>query len=206
MSIKHRKYDNYDEYLKHQAKKLDIGVKKKIKKFMPEYIPNVVKSFDLRVGKFKKYISDQVLCLGARTGAEVISFRKLGVDAIGIDINPGKNNEYVIKGDFHNMEFDDKSFDVVYCNCIDHSWDLETLAKEIHRVSKDDAFLLLEIDHMVNKNQKDRDSLLDKNSKYESIMWDNLDDIKDGLKGFEFVEKFSSACPTFLAAVFKKVK
>jgi len=36
MAIYHRKYKNYKEYLKHQKRKLDIGLEKKIKKFMPD--------------------------------------------------------------------------------------------------------------------------------------------------------------------------
>ena len=30
MTIENRKYKNYDKYLSHQSKKLDIGIKKKI--------------------------------------------------------------------------------------------------------------------------------------------------------------------------------
>ena len=206
MSIKHRKYDNYDEYLKHQARKLDIGIEKKIKKFMPEYFSKNVQSFEARIGKFKKYIKgDEVLCLGARGGAEVAAFRNLGSkDAIGIDINPGKDNKYVIKGDFHNMEFEDSRFDVIYCNSIDHAWDLRKLSKEIDRVMKDDSFLLLEIDHLINKDQADRDDWIDRDSKYESILCGNLKDIKDQFREFKFVKKFISANPSFLAVVFKK--
>jgi len=207
MSINRRKYKGYKEYLKHQSKKMDIGVKKKINKFMPEYFSNNVRSFEKRIGKFKKYIkTGQVLCLGARTGAEVVAFRNLGFkDTIGIDINPGENNEYVIKGDFHNMKFKNNSFDIVYCNCIDHSWDLRKLSKEIFRVSKDDAFLLLEIDHLVKKSKKERKSLLKRDSKYESVMWDDFDDIKNELKEFKFVKDFISAHPAFLSVIFKKI-
>ena len=45
MTIKRRYYDSYDKYLKHQGKKLDVGIKKKIKKFMPSHFDKDVKSF-----------------------------------------------------------------------------------------------------------------------------------------------------------------
>ena len=209
MSIENRKYESYKQYLKHQSKKLDLGVKKKIKKFMPHYFSNVVISFEKRISKFKKYLNDgdKVLCLGARTGAEVAAFRNLGFrESIGVDINPGKNNKYVIKGDFHNMKFEDNSFDAVYTNSIDHAWDLRKLSKEIHRVSKDDSILILEIDHLLKKNKEERKKLLKKKSKYESVMWDTFNDIKKQFKEFKFITKFVSAQEFFLVAVFKKIK
>ena len=206
MSIEHRKYKNYDQYLKHQSKKFDIGVRKKIKKFMPEYFSKQVKAFENRVKKFKEYIKEgKILCLGARTGAEVVAFKNLGFkDTIGIDINPGENNEYVIRGDFHNMDFEDNVFDTIYSNCIDHAWNLRTLSKEIDRVSKNDSILILEIDHLLKKTKKERKVLLKKNSKYESIMWDNLKDVLKGFEEFCPIAKFNSAYTVFFVIILKK--
>lgn len=208
MSISYRKYKNYDKYLKHQSKKFNIGISKKIKKFMPEFFDKQVISFVKRISKFKDRIKgNKVLCLGARTGAEVVAFRKLNFkDTIGIDINPGKNNKYVIKGDFHKMDFEDNNFDIIYSNCIDHAWDLRKLSKEISRVLKKDGYLVLEIDHLLKKNKKDRKELLKKNSKYESIMWDSFEDIKKKLKEFEFVDSFTGEYDIFLVIIFKKKK
>jgi SAM-dependent methyltransferase len=206
MGIKKRKYENYKEYLRHQSQKLNIGIRRKIKKFMPDHFDGNVRSFEKRVNGFKKYIKEgKILCLGARTGAEVVAFRNLGFsETVGIDINPGKNNKYVIKGDFHNMDFEDGVFDTIYCNCIDHAWNLSSLSKEIHRVLKNDAYLVLEIDHLLKKDKNERKKLLNKNSKYESIMWDDFDDIKDGFKEFYLEKKFVSIYNIFLVAIFKK--
>ena len=206
MSISNRKYKNYEKYLKHQSKKFDIGFSKKIKKFMPEHFPNAVRSFEKRTNGFKNYIKQgKILCLGARTGAEVIAFRNLGfLDTIGIDINPGKDNEYVIKGDFHNMKFENNLFNTVYSNCIDHAWDLRKLSKEIYRVSKEKAILILEIDHLLKKTKNERKKLLKKDSKYESIMWDDFKDIEKGFKEFELVTKFASIYNIFLVAVLER--
>ena len=206
MSVNYRKYQNYKKYLKHQAKKFDVGFSKKIKKFMPEHFPNSVKSFEKRTNGFKEYVKQgKVLCLGARTGAEVVAFRNLGFpDTIGIDINPGKNNKYVVKGDFHNMIFEDNSFDTVYSNCIDHAWDLRELSKEIYRVSNKKSILILEIDHLLKKTKDERKKLLKKDSKYESIMWGDFNDIEKGFKEFKLVTKFVSVYNIFLVAVFER--
>ncbi len=206
MTISNRRYKNYDKYLKHQAKKFDVGFSKRIKKFMPEHFLNSVKSFEKRTNGFKNYIKQgKILCLGARTGAEVVAFRNLGFPyTIGIDINPGKNNKYVIKGDFHNMSFEDNSFNTVYSNCIDHAWDLRKLSKEIYRVSDKRACLILEIDHLLKKTKKERKKLLKRDSKYESIMWDDFKDIENGFKEFKLITKFTSIYNIFLVVVFER--
>ena len=205
MSIFYRKYKSYDKYLKHQSKKLNIGISKKIKKFMPEYFFNNVRSFNNRIKGFEKYIKKgNILCLGARTGAEVVAFIELGFkNTIGIDINPGKNNKYVIKGDFHNMDFKNNSFDTIYSNCIDHAWNLRKLSKEVYRILKDDGILILEIDHLLNKNIKKRQELIKKQSKYESIMWENFNDIKKEFKEFVTISKFVSIYDIFLVVILK---
>ncbi len=204
MAIKKRSYKNYNEYLKHQGNKLTIGVRKKIKKFMPEYIDSSIHSFEKRINKFKTMIGKgKVLCLGARTGAEVVAFRNLGFpDTMGIDINPGKDNPYVIKGDFHNMQFRDNNFDIIYTNCIDHAWDLKKFNEEVNRVLVPNGRLVLEIDHTVNKSKNNRLKIISKKSKYESIIWESVKDIEKGLTSFKVVDRFNSACFTFAGIIF----
>ena len=206
MSIYKRDYKDYNKYLKHQSKKLDIGMGKKIKKFMPERVKDEASSFKKRINGFIRYIKgNDVLCLGARLGGEVLAFRELGFkNSIGIDINPGPDNEYVIKGDFHDMPFKNNSFDIVYSNSIDHAWSLRKLSKEINRVLRKDGILVLEIDHLLKKKEKERKELLKKPSKYESIMWDNFKDIKNAFKEFEFERKFIGKYDIFLVVIFKK--
>ncbi|MCG8511035.1 MAG: class I SAM-dependent methyltransferase [Rhodospirillales bacterium] len=90
-----------------------------------------------------------VLCLAARLGGEVRAFIDLGAFAVGIDLNPGPDNSRVLHGDFHNLVFADHSVDIVYCNSIDHAFDLTTLCGEIRRVLKPRGKLLLEIARQV---------------------------------------------------------
>src|SRR3546814_1114234 len=63
----------------------------------------------------------KALCLGARTGQEVVALEELGLDAIGIDLVPCP--PHVEAGDIHNLRFEDASFDLIFTNIVDHSID-----------------------------------------------------------------------------------
>jgi len=170
-------------------------------KFVPKYIK--------RLRCFEKYIKgEKILCLGARLGHEVVAFRKIGFeDTIGIDLAPGKHNPYVIKGDFHKMQkfFSKNIFDTVYSNSIDHAWNLRRLSKEINRVLKGEGRVIFEIDHFTKKMKRgSRRKLLQDPSKYESIMFDTMFDIKRKFKEFKFITKFLSKNTNFLVVVFEK--
>jgi SAM-dependent methyltransferase len=206
MSILHRKYKNYKEYLSHQKNKLNIGIKKKIKKFSVEAFDDNVRSFILRIKKFKKYVKgEDVLCLGARLGHEVKAFRDLGFQkTIGIDLNPGKNNIYVSKGDFHKTKFEDNSFDTIYTNSIDHAWDIKLLSKEMARILRSDGIIIFEVDHLIKKSSKRRREWIEKPSKYESLIFDSVKDIDKSLKGFKFIKSFNSEHHGLLVVIFKK--
>ncbi len=197
MTVFYRKYKSYKEYLEHQASKLDILLKKRKSKWN-----KCVRSecFDQRVRKFinifEKYIlymkEGKVLCLGARNGAEVKALRKLGFkDAIGIDLNPGKSNRYVIKGDFHDMPFEDNSFDNVFTNSLDHIFDIDKLSKEIHRVLIPSGILILEIAHFLDFEEKNRLSELSDSKLYESFCCDNFKDIKNAFNDMSIVAKWN---------------
>ena len=183
MSIKYREYNNYGEYIVHQSEKLNIKLKKRTDVTLFE---KRVKIFIKKFKYLNSYLHGQdILCLGARRGEEVVAFRRIGFEkTFGIDLNPGPDNNYVITKDFHNTGFEDVSFDIIYSNAIDHSFDLEKLSKEIHRIIKSDGFVILDISHLT----KDCSSVITSSSKYESVIWDSLDDIKSLFeKNFEFL-------------------
>jgi SAM-dependent methyltransferase len=95
--------------------------------------------------------------LGARLGEEVVAFRELGFpETIGIDLNPGANNPYVTKEDFHKTSFANNSFNTVYTNSLDHSWDLESFAKEVHRILTPGGVLILELNHLMDQKKSER--------------------------------------------------
>jgi SAM-dependent methyltransferase len=86
-----------------------------------------------------------VLCLAARLGTEVRAFIDQGAFAVGVDLNPGKENHWVVVGDFHRLQYADASVDVVYTNSLDHVYDIERVLAEVRRVLKPGGAFLLEV-------------------------------------------------------------
>lgn len=85
-----------------------------------------------------------IITLGARFGGEVEAFRRLGHNCVGIDIVPHPDRG-VIYGDFHNIPFKNKSFDLVYSNSCDHSNNVPRFISEAIRVLRNDGLLVLDI-------------------------------------------------------------
>lgn len=215
MTIRYRKYDSYEEYIKHQSKKIDNLLKKKNKwsqKVRPECFSKQVRRFIPRIENFIEYMKKgKIICLGARTGIEVVAFRKMGFeDTIGIDLNPGKNNKYVIKGDFHSTNFNDNKFDNVYCNCIDHILDIDKFVKEIHRILINKGRVMLEISHVLDFKEERRIKLIKVSSKkkYESFACDDFKDIEKRFKKFKMFNfiKYIEIKDNKIIAIFENIK
>ncbi len=174
--LKVRKYKNYNEYIKHQRSKLE----KLSEDFINEYDIKYRKVLYERLLK-QNLLKPQmnVLCLDARIGTEVKAFIDRGCFAIGIDINPGIFNKYVVYGDFHDIQFASDSVDVVFSNSIDHSLNLEILIKEIKRVLKVNGLLIIE----VTTGEKEGRTA----GYYESLWWDKIKNIIDIFKNNGFL-------------------
>jgi len=164
--MKYKEYDSYDEYIEHQSKK--------IREF-PEQVNmmnNRIKEILEERYKHKyDFKGKTVLCLGARLGGEVSAFKKLGSLAIGIDIEPGWHNPHVLYGDFHGTNFPDGVFDFVYCNSVDHAFDLNALFAEVSRLMKKDGVFLMEVAVQVA-------------GEYESIDTSDITDLTPIIKKF----------------------
>lgn len=159
-------HDSYEEYIGKQREKLEKGLSK--------IRARHEKSTEMFFKNFKaiKYLSEEkktCLCLGARLGSEVRALRKLGHLAVGIDINPGTENRYVLYGDFHSIDFPDIIFDAVYSNCFDHVFNLEKVLNEVDRVMKSDAIFILDINKGTNEGFEP--------GKYETMVWKKPDDL-----------------------------
>jgi SAM-dependent methyltransferase len=163
--IKKREYPSYSEYLEHQKSKL-------------RYIKNELSStYDIKYRhELKERLKEQnlvqprmnVLCLAARIGTEVKSFLDLDCFAIGIDLNPGVENKYVLYGDFHDIQFPNHCIDVIFSNSLDHTFDFDKLIKEIKRVLKPNGYLILEIVRGIEEGYSPSD--------YEVSIWKKMDD------------------------------
>lgn len=137
-----RHYASYTDYVTHQTAKLE------------KVSPALLKRFETAVELFRRRFelldlppASSVLCLGARLGQEVEAFIRLGHFAIGIDLNPGPENPYVVVGDFHRLVFADHSVDCVYINSVDHILDVRGFCGEAKRVLKPNGRLVADIVH-----------------------------------------------------------
>jgi len=174
--IKTHNYKNYDDYVKFQLKK--TSDKKKQKKWMNE---EWQKKIDIFFNLFKNNENviinkENGICLGSRTGQEVIALKNMGVkNCIGIDLH--EFEPYTIKGDIHNLDFKDNTFDIAFSNIFDHSLYPEKFVSEVFRVLKKDGIFILHI-----RLGKDLDS-------YTEVYITNLDTLKELFNNFTIVNE-----------------
>lgn len=163
--MKRRDYPSYSVYAEHQAAKLDTLT-------LDEYDRTFTVALASRLSRLgaADWHGRSVLCLGARTGAEVRAFITVGAFAVGIDLNPGPENRYVVAGDFNALQYADASVDAVYSNSLDHAFKLDLVTEEIRRVMKPDGVALIEA---VNGSAEGGPGL----GAYESLSWDTLDEL-----------------------------
>lgn len=137
----HRQYESYEAYLSHQAAKLD-GISHRLNETEAEDLASFKARFQGCPGLEG---ARSVLCLGARLGTEVRALLALGYFAVGIDLNPGADNTYVLPGDFHRLVFADDSVDAVYTNALDHVFDLPRVVAEVTRVLRPGGVFVADI-------------------------------------------------------------
>ena len=147
-----REYEKYSDYIEFQSEKTLDPVKRK--KWLNEEWRLKIDGFKNEFNKLSNYLKPEsrCLCLGARTGQEVVALNELGVkNVIGIDIVP--NEPYVVEGDIHNLKYEDESFDFVYTNIIDHSINPKKMVEEIERVLKVGGIFYLQIQLGINQDK-----------------------------------------------------
>lgn len=162
--ITYREYDTKQQYVEHQSAKNPTNVFSE--KFIGGFVDEISAWPDCFEGSF--------LCLGARSGAEVVALKRCNFFADGIDVNPRKGIEKVKFGDFHAIPFDDNAYDNIYCNCIDHCQDLDKVLSESKRVLNS-GYLVLRFA---------RRSL---NGKFESCFWSGYTDIAKAVMDAGFI-------------------
>ena len=171
-----RDYATYDEYIAHQKLKLDEMVKMK-GGFSNWDISEFRLKFYQRFKHLREYLPGDavILCCGARQGTEVEVLRDLGFsNAYGIDLNPGPGNPYVREGDFMKLREADATLDLLYTNCVDHSFDLDAMFAEHARVLKPDGYLLYDMGVDMEEG---------KGGPFEAVAWDRTEDLVVRLLG-----------------------
>ena len=137
---RHKSYKSY--LLKQKEKTSDPKKKKKWLTSEWQIKLDGFKKIFLRNHKFIKN-ANKCLCLGSRTGQEVKALRDIGKDAIGIDLVSFP--PYTIIGDIHNLNFNNKTFDLVFTNVIDHSLNPFKMVSEMERVTKINGIIIVHL-------------------------------------------------------------
>lgn len=122
---------DYDSYLELQRRKTEDSRRRQI--WLGEEWEKKIFEFETF---FKATIHvrppSKALCVGARTGQEVVALRSLGIDAVGIDLVP--HEPLVVEGDMHDIPFPTNHFDFLFTNCFDHSLMPQQFVNEAERV------------------------------------------------------------------------
>jgi SAM-dependent methyltransferase len=167
--FRQRRYETYEAYAEHQASKLKLID-------LAKYTPAFKAALAPRIEALKPLINAggrTVLCLAARNGAECEAW--IGADflAIGIDLNPGENNRFVVVGDFHALQFPKGVFDVVFTNSLDHAFELGKVVDEARRVLKPGGIFVAEVVRG-SKDENGREP-----GPYEAAWWDSASVVRD---------------------------
>jgi SAM-dependent methyltransferase len=178
-----RGYDSYEAYLEHQKAKLETHDFGRYDEEFRTTLRDRLSALEI------EWPGRSVLCLAARIGTEVKAFLDLGAFAVGIDLNPGMDNRYVVHGDFHDLQFAPGSIDVVYTNSLDHAFDIDRIAKEVLKVLKLDGVFLVEA--VQGRDQGTNPGF------FESFFWKNIDELIRQIEaaGFTVVGRSSITRP-----------
>src|SRR3954453_3435131 len=97
-----------------------------------------------------------VLCIGCRNTLELDRFHARGFEhVVGIDLF--SQREDILVMDMHDKSFEDDAFDVVYAShSLEHSYDLERVAREVVRVGRREAVVGIEVPVRTQQSAADR--------------------------------------------------
>lgn len=171
-----RRYPDYETYLEHQKTKFSALRAKWVEGHDQRFHAALTERL---AGMPLDFPGRNVLCLAARQGSEVRAFIDQGAFAVGIDLNPGRRNRYVVVGDFHDLQFADASVDYVYTNSLDHAFDLDRILAEVRRVLKPGGRFIVEA------NVSAAGGALA--GPYEALVWETADQLLDHLEGSGFL-------------------
>jgi len=162
--IQYRNYESYDEYVEHQRQKI-LEILKINGGFSTRVILRQRYDFWKRFRDLDLSADAQILCLGARFGTEVEVLRDLGYrNALGFDLEPGPENPFVVPGDFMNIDRKSSSIDMIFCNAVDHAFDLAGFFKEHARILKPSGLAIYDV-------------TMSGAGVFEAVQWENEKDL-----------------------------
>lgn len=180
MTIAHRSFIDYETYVHRQGEKARDSPEKLMR--------HIARSTDSFTSLFRDAAphlnAGPVLCLGARTGAESLGAAAAGfTGSVGVDLHPV--GPTVVKGDWHNLPFNDGLFANAYSNSLDHCLHLDLMAAEVHRVlGTGGRFYVM----ATNRPNKTAESWLSISNSNEALYWDTSADLSAAICAFGFTE------------------
>lgn len=180
-----RTYESYPEYCAHQAQKRDRMKPGALEAYETTFLA----ALHPRLAAVALARGTSVVCLGARGGAEVRAWLSLGCVAIGIDLNPGPENPYVVTGDFHALPYADGTVGAVFTNALDHCYDFTRVIAEVRRVLADDGRFIVEAVCGTDEGVRA--------GGYESCAWRTIAALVEAITahGFTVTRRESFTCP-----------
>lgn len=183
MPVIEKKGVPYEHYAEHQGSKTRI----KRVSFLAQ-VSKRVRKFELIFKRLTPMLNPgNVLCLGARTGCEVRAARKQGFKgSIGVDIEPArKNDPLVLQMDWHQLTFENESFNNAFTNAIDHCYDLDKMTGEVLRVLKPGGiYAVMTAQWQSLEEKENKQEYMRKSSNY--LFWDSARDLAEKLAGYGF--------------------
>jgi SAM-dependent methyltransferase len=169
--FRQRQYPDYETYVEHQKIKFSAYRSKSILGHDRRFFAALKERLECMALKLQ---GRSVLCLAARQGTEVRAFIDRGAFAVGIDLNPGPSNRFVVQGDFHDLQYAPGSVDIVYTNSLDHAFDLDRIVGEVRRVLRSDGLFIVE----ANTTDEDGASA----GPYEAMVWPDVERLVDRIR------------------------
>ena len=179
--LKRKHYLSYQDYLQHQKSKLTVKGTGYLSEYEVLFHDALLQRLQI-LDDIVSFHGKSVLCLAARLGTEVRAFIDMYCFAIGLDLNPGPENKYVVFGDFHNIQFAPDSVDIIYTNSFDHVLDEYRVIAEMIRLLHKGGYLLLELPSPKDGKQEF--------GTYESLYWSDPGEIVRmfAAKGFQALD------------------
>jgi SAM-dependent methyltransferase len=174
-----RTFPSYDDYIARQG-----GKAVRLREKLLRHLPNQTRSFAQIFRDAAPYLlAGPVLCLGARTGAESLGAVEAGFPgSVGIDLHPV--GPTVIRGDWHQIPFPDRSFANVYSNSLDHCLHLDRLAAEVQRVLIHGGRFYV----MATNREKSLAEWQADTGGNEGLYWQTSDDLCEAICGLGFLQ------------------
>lgn len=181
--IANRTFETYEDYVYRQG-----GKARGRRQHLLNHIGKNTESFARTFTRAKPYLlAGPVLCLGARTGAESAGATHAGfTGSVGIDLHPV--GPTVLQGDWHDLQFPDRTFANCYSNSLDHCLYLDRLAAQVTRVLiPGGRFYVM----ATNRPEMTLEAWLAKGGN-EGLYWENSDELRDaiGSLGFSVVQQW----------------